>query len=145
MRLSAQLEGQSVNAALLSDAEWRGLKGSRRVRMPCCDTRGYARTSRLGTRHFVHSPGSHCEGEGESPEHLAAKAEIVRACDEQGWDVRSEFACDNWRADVYATRGNQRIVFEVQWSPQTLELVSKIPSQGDPEAGEVEEGVVGGE
>lgn len=121
MPLRAQVDGISVNAALLSDAEWQALKASRSLRMPCCDTRGYQRTSRLGIRHFVHSPGSHCGAEGESSEHLAAKAEIVRACHEVGWDVQSEFAGDKWRADVYATRGRHRVAFEVQWSPQTLE------------------------
>ena len=122
MPLRAQVGGVWVNAGLLCDAEWQALKRSRSLRMPCCDARGHARTSRLGTRHFVHSPGSHCGGEGESPEHLAAKAEIVRACHEVGWDVQSEFAGDKWRADVYATRGRHRVAFEVQWSPQTLEV-----------------------
>lgn len=122
MPLSAQVDGVSVNAAILSDTEWQALKGSRYLRMPCCDTRGYARTGRLGTRHFVHSPGSHCGAEGESTEHLAAKAEIVRACHELGWEVQSEFIGENWRADVYTTRGRHRVAFEVQWSPQTLEL-----------------------
>ncbi len=121
MPLRAQIDGRSVNAALLSDTEWQVLKGSRCLRMPCCDTVGYPRTSRGGIRHFAHSPGSHCGGKGESSEHLAAKAEIVRACHEVGWDVQSEFAGDTWRADVYATRGRHQVAFEVQWSSQTLE------------------------
>jgi len=89
--------------------------------MPCCDTGAYPRTSRLGTRHFVHSRGGHCGTEGESVEHLAAKAEIVRVCHELGWTAVPEYQGDNWRADVYSTRGRHRLAFEIQWSNQTLE------------------------
>jgi hypothetical protein len=43
-------------------------------------------------------------------------------CHELGWDALSEYAGDQWRADVYATRGRHRLAFEIQWSRQTLEL-----------------------
>ena len=109
MPLRAQLDGTSVNAALLSDTQWQALKRSQELRMPCCDAPAYRRTSRLGTRHFAHSPGGYCGAEGEPAEHLAAKAEIVRACIQLGWDALSEFATGNWRADVYATRGRHRV------------------------------------
>lgn len=121
MPLRAQVDGVWLNAALLSQPEWEALK-ERSIRMPCCDVPAYRRTSSLGTRHFVHSPGSHCGAEGESSEHLAAKAEVVRACHELGWDVQTEFACQDWRADVYATQGRHRAAFEIQWSPQTFEV-----------------------
>jgi len=121
MPLRAQLDGCSLNAALLSETQWQALKGSRQLLMPCCDAPAYRRTSRLGTRYFAHSPGSHCGAEGESAEHLAAKAKTVRVCDELGWDALSEFAGDNWRADVYAMRGRHRVAFEIQWSRQSLE------------------------
>lgn len=120
MPLRAQLGDEWVNAALLCDAEWQSLKGTRFLWMPCCGKPAYSRTSRFGTRHFVHSPASHCGAEKESAEHLAATAEIVQVCHELGWDVVSEFAGETWRADVYARRG--RVAFEVQWSPQTLEV-----------------------
>jgi len=71
MPLRAQLDGNSINAALLTETQWEALKGSRSLRMPCCHALAYRRTSRLGTRHFAHSPGSHCGAEGESAEHLA--------------------------------------------------------------------------
>jgi transposase len=93
--------------------------------MPCCDALAYRRTSRLGTRHFAHSPGSHCGAEGECAEHLAAKAEIVVVCHELGWDALSEYARDQWRADVYATRGPHRLAFEIQWSSQTLQTTKE--------------------
>jgi hypothetical protein len=122
MPLRAQLDRRSINAALLSETQWEALKGSRSLRMPCCDALAYRRTSRLGTRHFAHSPGSHCGAEGESAEHLAAKGEIVRVCHELGWDAISEYVGAHWRADVYATRGRHRLAFEIQWSKQTLEV-----------------------
>lgn len=120
MPLRAQVEGVWLNAALLSKPEWDALK-ARSIRMPCCEAPAYRRTSSLGTRHFVHSSGTHCGSPGESAEHLAAKAEIVSACRGLGWEVQSEFASENWRADVYATRGRHRVAFEIQWSPQTIE------------------------
>lgn len=122
MPLRAQIDGHPINAALLSNAEWQALKGSRSLQMPCCGAPAYRRTSRLGTRHFSHSPGQHCGTDGESAEHLAAKAEIVRACDELGWEADSEVVGDGWRADVLACRERHRLAFEIQWSRQTLEL-----------------------
>lgn len=121
MPLRVQLNGNSLNAALLSETQWQALKGSRSLRMPCCDAPAYGRTSRLGTRHFAHSPRSHCGAEGECAEHLAAKAEIVRVCHELGWDALSEYVGNQWRADVYAKRGRYRLAFEIQWSKQTLQ------------------------
>lgn len=121
MPLRAQLDGRSINAVLLSETEWQALKGSRLLRMPCCDAPAYRRTSRLGTRHFAHSPKHHCGTEGESAEHLAAKAEIVRVCHDLGWNADSEVAEGQWRADVLATRDRHRLAFEVQWSTQTLD------------------------
>lgn len=53
--------------------------------------------------------------------HLAAKAEIVRAAIAAGWSASAEVAGDGWVADTLVTRGGVRVVFEVQWSPQTLE------------------------
>jgi hypothetical protein len=122
MPLRVQLDGNSINAALLSETQWQALKGSRSLRMPCCDALAYRRTSQLGTRHFAHSPRSHCGAEGECAEHLAAKAEIVRVCNELGWDAISEYVGDQWRADVYAMRGRHRLAFEIQWSTQTLQV-----------------------
>ena len=122
MPLRVQVDGNSLNAALLSDTEWQALKGSRSLRMPCCDAPAYRRTSRLRTRHFAHSPRSHCGAEGECAEHLAAKAEIVRVCHELGWNALSEYVGNQWRADVYATRGRYRLAFEIQWSTQTLQV-----------------------
>jgi hypothetical protein len=122
MPLRAQLDGRSINAALLPEVEWQALKGSPLLRMPCCDAFAYRRTSRLGTRHFVHSSKNHCGAEGERQEHLAAKAEIVRVCCDLGWEADSEVAGGKWRADVLATRDRHRVAFEIQWSNQTLEI-----------------------
>jgi competence CoiA-like predicted nuclease len=122
MPLRAQLDGCPINAALLSEADRQALEASPLLRMPCCDAPAYRRTSRLGTRHFVHSPKRHCGAEGECGEHLAAKAEIVRACHDLGWAADSEAAGGQWRADVLATRDHHRVAFEVQWSNQTIEV-----------------------
>jgi hypothetical protein len=120
MPLSAQLDGYPLDATVLSEAEWNTLK-SASLQMLCCNARAYKRISRLGTRHFVHSRSGHCGTERETAEHLAAKAEILRVCHELGWNAVPEYPGDNWRADVYAARGQHQLAFEIQWSNQTLD------------------------
>lgn len=128
MPLRAFVDEQEVVAPLLSEEAWEALRErvlaeKLVVMLPCCDTPGYLRRSRLGTRHFAHkrstsADGVRCEMEGETLEHLKAKAEIVRAAKEAGYVAAPEIPGDGWRADVMATRpnGTGRIAFEVQWS-----------------------------
>ncbi len=123
MPLRVQLGGNSIDATLLSETDWQALKGSPSLRMLCCEARCYLRTSPLGTQHFVHWPKSHCGAEGESAEHLEAKAGIVRRLRELRCDAVPEYRGDGWIADVYGTReGFSPVVFEVQWSRQSLEV-----------------------
>ncbi len=83
------------------------------------------RTSKLGTRHFYHKRRSHedrpaCEWKSESVEHLYIKQAIIDAARSAGYQATPEVSGDDWRADVLVTNGKWRVVFEVQWSPQTL-------------------------
>ena len=101
----------------------------KQVILPCCAANGYLRTSKRGTNHFVHKHKVNCDWEPESWQHLQAKTEIVRACQELGYDTKTEVSGSDWRADVLATKagasGLIKIAFEVQWSPQTLDITKE--------------------
>lgn len=126
MPLRARIDDQDVLAPFLDDVAWEELKTRVKtekleLRLPCCDSVAYLRTSKHGVHHFVHKDRDTCTSAPETWQHLKAKAEIVRACRATGYDATTEVEDDGWRADVLATRGNAKIAFEVQWSPQTLE------------------------
>jgi hypothetical protein len=126
MPLRAIIDGADVIGPLIPDEEWAALRsriraGQAAVALPCCDMPAFPRSSKLGTKHFVHRRAGGCRGSGETYQHLWAKAEVLQACVESGWSAASEVAGDDWRADVLATRGSARIAFEVQWSPQLEE------------------------
>ncbi len=115
----------AIIAPLLADDDWANLcmdtrAGRRELLLPCCRTRCYARVSKLGTRHFVHKRGVHCETRGETMQHLLAKEHAARGCRDAGYEVDTEVQGDDWIADVLATKDRTRIAFEVQWSSQTL-------------------------
>ncbi|MFZ4828116.1 MAG: competence protein CoiA [Phototrophicaceae bacterium] len=127
MPLRASIAGETIIAPFLSDEEWQALKSRVKqdkldVLLPCCEQHGYLRTSSRGLAHFVHRHKSYnCTSKSETWQHLKAKAEIIRACSEAGWEAITESSGDGWRADVLAKRGSVQIAFEVQWSSQTLE------------------------
>jgi hypothetical protein len=126
MPLRAVIDGSDVIAPLVADDEWSALRGRVRqktaaVVLPCCEAGAFLRASKLGTKHFVHRRAAGCAGGGETYQHLWAKAEVVHACVEAGWNVATEVAGDGWRADVLASRGTARVAFEVQWSAQADE------------------------
>ncbi len=124
MPLKALLDGQPILAPLLGDTAWAELYFQRyRLVLPCCpdravQMRGGAGTTRI--QHFSHAPAPTCQFRAETMAHLRAKVEIARACAEAGWAVDIEHTERDWRADVLAERGGQRVAFEVQWSRQTL-------------------------
>lgn len=124
MPLSGLIDGERVVSCLLSDEQWATLKDDvrekrRTITMPC-GWRGMAKTSQLGTQYFAHAPGGDGCSAGESAQHLRAKAVIVEAVSRAGWIAATEVPGDGWVADVMATKGGVRVVFEVQWSRQNL-------------------------
>lgn len=126
MPLRAIINGVEVIAPALSDAEWDALRDTvardaASIILPCCGSEGYLRRSAMGTPHFAHKRGAHCDAPGETIHHLKAKADIVLACQRMGYTALTEVAGDDWRADVLAVHGNTRIAFEVQWSFLRLE------------------------
>lgn len=125
MPLLALVDGQRTVATLLSDEDWLALQGAtraktRQVVMQPCGLPGHLQTSRRGLRYFAHNKGGGECGEhtGESPLHLAAKAEIILGAVDAAWEAEPEHRGDGWVADVLALRDQRRIAFEVQVSQQ---------------------------
>jgi len=127
MPLRAYIDNEEIISINLSDEYWNDLK--KRIKskdslltLPCCKQKGFLRTSSKGLKHFVHAKSVNtCDWKPESIEHLKAKIEIIKACEENGWKSIPEFSETNWRADVLATKNEKKIAFEVQWSKQTYE------------------------
>lgn len=124
MPLLAQINGRRVVSSLLTREEFDALKhdiqAKRQKLTLMCGYPGHARTSRLGTPYFAHNPGGDGCGAGETAHHILAKATIVRAALRAGWDAEPERRGDGWVADVMATRDGVQVIFEVQWSRQSL-------------------------
>ena len=127
MPLRAKINNQDVISVDHSHEQWEELKkeikrNNLTVYLSCCGGKGFLRTSKLGLKHFAHKKSEHiCDWKPESPEHLWIKKAIIEGCIAAGWSAVPEFSGDTWRADVYAYKGNVKIAFEVQWSPQTYE------------------------
>ncbi len=134
MPLSALIDDLEYIAPLRGDEEWKLLKnsistGHKKIVMKCCYSPGWMRISKLGTKHFYHAVATDCTWEKESAEHLYAKAEILLACSQAGYEAKAEVSGLDWRADVLATKDKIKIAFEVQWSNQTLEQTHERQSK----------------
>ncbi|WP_179949377.1 competence protein CoiA family protein [Burkholderia sp. MSMB1078WGS] len=93
----------------------------RHLSFKCCAGQVGLRVSSTGFQHFYHVKRGGCRYEGESLEHLQAKAAIAQAARQAGWSVELEAEDEQgcWQADVLLSRGSVRLAFEVQWSAQT--------------------------
>ncbi|RQR65646.1 hypothetical protein DIE18_04140 [Burkholderia sp. Bp9125] len=93
----------------------------RHLSFKCCAGQVGLRVSSTGFQHFYHVKRGGCRYEGESLEHLQAKAAIAQAARQAGWSVEIEAEDEQgrWQADVLLSRGRVRLAFEVQWSAQT--------------------------
>jgi competence protein CoiA len=128
--LTAIVEGETVIGPDLSGEEWDELKLRHKkglmVTMACCGGPGHLRLSKKGTQHFYHAVDTGCTYEQESREHLEIKYRIYRACKAEGWETYVEYPAPDrtWISDVYAARDGRKIVFEIQLSaisPEVLE------------------------
>jgi len=127
MPLRAIIDGKEINSPFLSIEEWNELKEeikkkSLDVTISQTNKKGYLRTSKLGLQHFVHKKGESPQNwKPEKQQYLLSKSEIMLACKESGWEVKSEYISDNWTADVFAVKGSKKIAFQVQWSKQSYD------------------------
>lgn len=121
--LSAIINDERIIGPDLSDDAWNELKLQHKNGLPiimtCCGLSGHLRKSKNGLKHFYHSNKSEeCGGEPETLEHLKLKYQIYQICKSEGWTAQPEYQSlsGDWRADVYATKENRNVVFEVQLS-----------------------------
>lgn len=91
---------------------------------PGCHEPVILRRGRHKIAHFAHRPGSHCQlGEGETPEHLLGKRQLLQWYQQQGRRVELEVYLPqiNQRPDLLLTDGNRRVAIEFQCSPLSLQ------------------------
>lgn len=122
MPLTALVDEALRISSLMAPETWAELKADAKAKrsaiMMRCHWPGIAETSAPGTPYFAHKPGGDGCSAGESREHLLAEAAIVDGIVSAGWAPETEARGDGWVADVLATNGAHRVVFEVQWSRQ---------------------------
>lgn len=129
MPLKAIIEGKTVIGPDLSTEDWTNLKMRHKnglpVKMGCCGAPGHLRKSKKGTQHFYHAVDSGCNFEHESKEHLEIKNLIYQVCKSENWETFVEFPASDrtWISDVYATKEDKKIVFEIQISPLSPEIL----------------------
>lgn len=125
MPLRARLYGEDIFSFNYDEKSWLDLK-KYPVSMHCCESKAILKKSKLGTLFFAHSTKGTCTSRGESPEHLYIKNLISKAAIQLGWNAYSEEQGETpegekWVADVFCSTGNVKLVFEIQWSPQSLD------------------------
>jgi hypothetical protein len=128
--LKAIVDGETIIGPDLSRDEWTDLKTRHKkglaITMGCCGAAGHVRVSKKGIQHFYHAVDTGCHYEEESREHLEIKYQVYQVCKSEGWETSVEFPAPDrtWISDVYATRDDRKIVFEIQISsisPTVLE------------------------
>jgi hypothetical protein len=128
--LKAIVDGKTIIGPDLSREEWTTLKSRHTkgliITMGCCGAPGHLRVSKKGTQHFYHAVDTGCNYEQESKEHLEIKYQIYRTCTSENWETCVEFPAPDrtWISDVYAIGYGRKIVFEIQIStisPDVLE------------------------
>jgi competence protein CoiA len=128
--LKAIVDGETIIGPDLSQEEWTNLQSRHKkgltITMGCCGAPGHLRVSKTGTQHFYHAVDTGCNYQEESREHLEIKYQIYRTCQSEQWETYVEFPASDrtWISDVYAIKDGRKIVFEVQIStisPDVLE------------------------
>jgi competence protein CoiA len=126
--LRACLNDEVIFAFKYDEDAWHELKATYKNQalvMPCCESKAIPKISKLNNYFFAHSKNSECLVPLESAEHIFLKTLIAKTAMSLGWDVITEKHGETpdgepWIADVYCTKGNAKVVFEIQWSAQTL-------------------------
>jgi hypothetical protein len=124
MPLKAIVNGETLLALSIGLDDWRALQKEKpKVLMTCCTAKGYMRV-REGMQEFVHKQRPEdCLGRPDSIEHDLLKTAVMHAAEDAGWeaDVESRDPKGKWAADVLASKGSTKVIFEVQLSPITDE------------------------
>lgn len=133
-----------IYAEDFSASEWEDLKlsvmrGMQNLTLPCCGTKASLRSGPSRQHHFAHFRGKSCrndawsdysgnqskrkKGKSESFDHQRIKDIIKEIAEKSGWCAQKEYegyspSGDRWIADVFAEKGEFKIAFEIQISPQ---------------------------
>lgn len=123
MPLFATLNDKIIYGFSFNDQTWKDLQDEP-VKMSCCGTKAILKKSHRDTRFFAHHTRGDCTYVGESHEHMYVKSLIAKAALHLGWHVELEQLGqtpdgEEWIADVYCTKENTILVWEVQFSEQT--------------------------
>lgn len=128
MPLSCKSADADILSINFSPSAWAELRArnvkEHHLSLPCCGSKVVLKTSMLGTQFFAHARKGECTSGPETAEHLFVKARITQALKGTDWRVGTEVRGTTpdgrqWVADVLANKGQRRVAFEVQWSPQS--------------------------
>lgn len=128
MPLRARLNAKDVFSYEFDENSWNQLKATYKENtliMPCCDNKAIPKISKLNNYFFAHARKSGCTTAPETYEHIFLKTLIAKIASSLGWNVVTEKIGETpqrerWIADVFCTKGNVNVAFEIQWSPQTV-------------------------
>lgn len=128
MPLRACLNDEVIFAFKYDEDAWHELKATYKAQalvMSCCESKAIPKISKLNNYFFAHSKKSECLVPLESVEHIFLKTLIAKTAMSLGWDVITEKHGETpdgepWIADVFCTKENAKVIFEVQWSSQSL-------------------------
>jgi len=132
------LYSEELSTGQWEDLKLRVLKGVVTLALPCCKGRATLRSGSVRRQHFAHFRGEGCmsdawsdysgrrsprKGKSESLDHGRVKEIIKEIAEKEGWVAETEYAGssssgDRWVADVLAVKGEYKIAFEIQLSPQ---------------------------
>jgi competence CoiA-like predicted nuclease len=121
MPLKGCIDGVETNAFDMDIITWletqkKHKKHLVKITLPCCNSPGHMRISKLGVQHFYHaSKNKECYWKPESELHLFLKDQICRIAKGAGWNADPEHRFEDHRADVYCTNHiGIKIAFEVE-------------------------------
>lgn len=128
MPIRARLNGEDIFSFNMDANSWNALKATYKnysLLMPCCNNKAIPKVSKLKNYFFAHNRIGPCSSAPETPEHIFLKTLIAKQAASAGWNVVTERPGEtpdgeHWIADVFCTKGERQLAFEVQWSSQTI-------------------------
>ena len=104
----------------------RSLVRTQRFTCPVCNSAVTLKPGRVIVPHFAHRPGSDCSaGQGETREHLQAKATMLAGLRASGYVVSAEIDHRDRRVDVRVETKRGPVAIELQHSPIDLATIKQ--------------------
>lgn len=118
MSIKAKLNQADIFVFQYDDTTWPALKKEKGLTMPCCGQPAIPRISN-GYPFFAHAKDCSCPTGDDSIEQITLKNLIANAAIFNGWQVATEQVGQEWSADVFCTKGNAKLAFEIHCQPYT--------------------------